>query len=457
MQTKYLQHNSNETVIKYLEQFKPMFFNFKGDFIHLIGSAGSGKSFHACLYLLLVMLKYPNTHALMVRRWEKDVRRSIWEQCRKIAKYYNIEHFFRFYKSPLSIECKGTNSLAIAAGCDNVENLKSVAELTFSYIDEADLISEEHYDTIIGRVRSKFADFRQVVISYNPSVRQHWIPRRFFDSGKIMPEFNKPYYFKTEFENPFNNKMEYIETMAIRTHYRDNKYMDAKTAGIYQGYKETNLPLYISLNEAKWGDNAIGIIFNKKYYAEETAATGLAGVIYCDPNIGIKEQADTTAIVKLGYDYNKEIFYVVDAFVERVNDSVVILERVFDMMDSNYREIGFDGTYSQEGTWTNIIRNSKFDKHLSPRVEYQRYTIDECVKTVQFLYNSGKIKFPVGFSKTKHGERFLEQMYRFKGKRWTKKGLKDDAPDALIGAIMFAVEKRRARIPSIDLRLNKGA
>jgi hypothetical protein len=115
----------------------------------------------------------------------------------------------------------------------------------------------------------------------------------------------------------------------------------------------------------------------------------------------------------------------------------------------------FDGTVTGEGTWTNIIRNSKYDNRLSPRVEYKKYSIDECAKTVQVLYNSGKIKFPVGFEKTKMGELFLEQMYRFKGKRWTKRGQKDDAPDALIGAIMLAVEKKRARIPSIQLRISR--
>jgi PBSX family phage terminase large subunit len=447
--------SSEKIPVVILEHFLPMFFQFKGRFVHLIGSAGSGKSFHACLYLLLVMLNYQNTNAVMIRRWEKDVRRSIWEQCKKIVELFELEEYFRFYRSPLSIECKRTNALAIASGCDNIENLKSVAELSFALIDEADQIKEEDFNIIIGRVRSKHADFRQIVMSYNPPVRQHLIPRRFFDECKIMPEFNEPYYIKTPYENPFTNQIETLDTMAIRTHFSHNRFLDAHTIGVYDSYKESDEALYTSLTRAEWGDKAIGIIFNKKYYQEEQATSGIAGVIYCDPNIGIKEQADTTAIVKLGYDYNKELFYVVDAFVERVSDVTLTLDRIIDMADNNFRDICFDGTMTQEGTWTNIIRNSRYDKLLSPRVEYRRYKIDECAKTIQFLYNSGKIRFPVDFGKTKHGEKFLEQMYRFKGKRWTKSDQKDDAPDALIGAIMFAVEKRRARIPSIDLRMNR--
>jgi hypothetical protein len=269
-----------------------------------------------------------------------------------------------------------------------------------------------------------------------------------------MPEFNKPYYFSQPYKNPFSGENEHLQTMAIRTHYRDNIYLDAEAAGYYQTLKETKPEMYVSLDRAEWGDNAIGIIFNKKYYAEESAPAGITGVIYCDPNIGIKEQADTTAIVKVGFDWNSETFFVVDAFVERVSDSTVTLDRVLDMYDDYFDIIGFDGSVTGEGTWTNIIRNSKYDSRLSPKIEYKKYSIDECAKTVQVLYNSGKLRFPVGFSKTKYGELFLEQMYRFKGKRWTKRGQKDDAPDALIGAIMLAVEKRRARIPSMQIRIN---
>ena len=317
----------------------------------------------------------------------------------------------------------------------------------------ADLITAEDFDMIVGRVRSQLADIRQVVLCYNPPVRQHWLPQRFFQGGKIMPEFNKPYYFSQPYTNPFTNKTEHLHTIAIRTHYKHNAFLDAESAGYYQTLKDTNPEMYISLDRAEWGDNAIGIIFNKKYYDEKQAPAGITGVIYCDPNIGLKEQADTTAIVKIGFDWNTETFYVVDAFCERVSDSTVTLDRVLDMYDDYFDVIGFDGTMTGEGIWTNIIRNSKYDNRLSPKIEYKKYSIDECAKSVQVLYNSGKIKFPVGFEKTKMGELFLEQMYRFKGKRWTKTGQKDDAPDALIGAIMLAVERKRARIPSIQLKI----
>ena len=239
-----------------LEQFEPMFFDFKGRFVHLIGSGGSGKSYHGCLYLLHIMLFCENTHALMIRKYEKDVRKSIWLQCKKIVRRLGLQKYFKFTKNPLSIECTATNSLATAVGCDDIENLKSISEVNFALIDEADLIKDEDFDIIVGRVRSLFADIRQVVLCYNPPVRQHWIPQRYFQGGKIMPEFNEPYYFRQDFTNPFTNEVEQLESMAIRTHYRDNEFMDAETAGYYQTLKETNYEMWVSLNEAKWGDNA---------------------------------------------------------------------------------------------------------------------------------------------------------------------------------------------------------
>ena len=185
-----------------------------------------------------------------------------------------------------------------------------------------------------------------------------------------------------------------------------------------------------------------GIIFRKEHYEEYSELPKDArGVMYLDPNLSKKGKGDTTAAVVLLYSPETGQYYVSDALCRSYSDSDKLLNDALEMSfsNSNVFAFGFDGNVSQESIWTNNIKQW-CQRHKSPfrRVEYKRYNVDLFAKNCQMAWNEKVIKFKPGFSRTKQGETFLNQLFSFAGKKANKH---DDAPDALICAFEFIHER----------------
>ncbi len=164
------------------------------------------------------------------------------------------------------------------------------------------------------------------------------------------------------------------------------------------------------------------------------------GIIYCDPNLSLKDKGDTTAIVSLLYSPTTDKFYLSDFICRSFRDSNILLDSLFSMKTIDHRAIGFDGNVSQESTWTMHVRNwCKIHNIPFPRIEYRRYRVDELAKNIQGTWNECRILLPPWITKTKEGKTFLAQLFAFTGK---SSNHKDDAPDALICAYEFIHERK---------------
>lgn len=186
-----------------------------------------------------------------------------------------------------------------------------------------------------------------------------------------------------------------------------------------------------------------GFYFKKEYYQEYTTLpSDIRGVIYTDPNLSKKGMGDTTAIVALVVSIKAQAYYVIDARCQSYSDSNQLLEDVVHIKGKHQPRliaIAFDGHVTQESTWTQFIRNyCRIHNVPYPVIEFKRYHTDDLAKNLQLIYNSKQLYFPPGFGKTKEGDRFLSQMFSFRGKKANKA---DDAPDALIGAFEFLHER----------------
>ena len=268
---------------------------------------------------------------------------------------------------------------------------------------------------------------------------QNWIPKRWFKEGAFLPDFKEPYIFEEKSIDARTEEEIINKTLVLRTNYLHNKYLPAKTAAIYENYKNTNYDMYLAGVKAEWGTKFRGVYFSPKGYEEGIIPDNIKGVIYCDPNLAKKNQGDTTAIVKVGTDNN--FIYIKEVYVKNTTKGKDLIDQILLMQDWDYRYIGFDGNMNQAGIWSEIINLSGLEQELITAIEYKNYRTDELVKTAQYLWDSKKIIFPKGFKDTPMGEKFLEQVYAFQGKSNTRRGQHDDAPDALCCAIQFLFEK----------------
>ena len=195
------------------------------------GGRGSGKSFS--INALLVMLTYQAGHTILFTRYTLTSAyiSIIPEFIDKLEQFGSIEHFHITKDEILN---KKTGSKIIFRGIktssgDQTANLKSLQGITTWVVDEAEeLTDEQKFDTIDLSVREKGLQNR-VILILNPTTKEHFIYRRFFEDrgvqeGSNTTKENTTYIhttYKDNIDNLSKSYIEQIEQMRIR---RSEKY-----------------------------------------------------------------------------------------------------------------------------------------------------------------------------------------------------------------------------------------
>ncbi|MCZ7556798.1 MAG: hypothetical protein M5R41_10405 [Bacteroidia bacterium] len=186
-----------------------------------------------------------------------------------------------------------------------------------------------------------------------------------------------------------------------------------------------------------------GFYFLSQHYAEWNGLPAdLVALVWCDPNLALKSQGDTTAMHALAYSRATARKYVLYPRCRSFGDSNELLAAYMRIVAQLYDNrmpvtaLGFDGNVSQESHWTNHLRNYAREARIpTPRIEFRKYSVSDIAKNTQMEFNRGGFLFPPGFAKTEEGIRYTAQLWSFSGKK--RSGRKDDAPDALICANEF--------------------
>lgn len=195
------------------------------------GGRGSGKSFS--VNALLVMLTYEAGHTILFTRYTLTSAyiSIIPEFIDKLEQFGSIEHFHITKDEILN---KKTGSKIIFRGIktssgDQTANLKSLQGITTWVVDEAEeLTDEQKFDTIDLSVREKGLQNR-VILILNPSTKEHFIYRRFFEDrgvqeGSNITKDNTTYIHTTYLDNIDNLSKSYIEQIEQMRQRRPEKY-----------------------------------------------------------------------------------------------------------------------------------------------------------------------------------------------------------------------------------------
>jgi phage terminase large subunit len=195
------------------------------------GGRGSGKSFS--VNALLVMLTYEAGHTILFTRYTLTSAyiSIIPEFIDKLEQFGSIEHFHITKDEILN---KKTGSKIIFRGIktssgDQTANLKSLQGITTWVVDEAEeLTDEQKFDTIDLSVREKGLQNR-VILILNPSTKEHFIYRRFFEDrgvqeGSNITKDNTTYIHTTYLDNIDNLSKSYIEQIEQMRLRRPEKY-----------------------------------------------------------------------------------------------------------------------------------------------------------------------------------------------------------------------------------------
>jgi phage terminase large subunit len=275
--------------VKLVNKFKPLFTSNTRYYV-LTGGRGSAKSFHVADFLL--KLSYEQGHSILFTRYTMiSAHLSVIPEFTDKIDRYNVEPAFSVTNS--EIVNKHSDSRIIFKGIktssgNQTAALKSLQGITTWVLDEAEeLVEEGIFDKIDESVRVKDVQNRVIMI-LNPSTKEHWIYKRFFEEAGVAPGFNGVKG----------------DTTYIHTTYLDNiENLSKSIIKKFERLKVTHPKRYEHRVMGGWLDRAEGVVFeNWKLGDFDNSLPVIYGLdfgFYPDP----------TALVKVAIDSKRKRIY----------------------------------------------------------------------------------------------------------------------------------------------------
>jgi phage terminase large subunit len=213
-------------------------FDIKHRFLHMYGSAGSGKSNFG--FQREIVESYEparrNRKTMVVRQTYNTLKDSCYADLKSVIYDWDLADEFDILKSPLSLTNKKTNVEFIFRGLDDVEKIKSVKGVDRIIIEEAtELTSPKDLDQLSLRLRG-FNEV-QIVLMYNPIDEFHWL------NTEIHQNLPADHYI-------------------LKTTYKDNRFLDAAYIQYLEGLAATNENFYQVYVLGNWGKVVEGLIYD---------------------------------------------------------------------------------------------------------------------------------------------------------------------------------------------------
>lgn len=166
----------------------------------LHGGAGSGKSMLAAEKMHALMMRYPNSVGLCVRKFFSSLRNSVLPLLDETVIGPSAAHA----KANHRFEYPNGSMLCYAGVSDEKqrEALKSIGKgdgVDFLWIEEANALSYDDYQVLMTRLRGRAAGWRQAILSCNPDHENHWINRKLIEQpGDAIKS-----YWISPYDNPY--------------------------------------------------------------------------------------------------------------------------------------------------------------------------------------------------------------------------------------------------------------
>jgi phage terminase large subunit len=249
------------------------------------GSAGGGKSFFGCAWLIINCIQYPGTRWLIGRSKLKALKQTTLNTFFEICHMWNLtdEHYnynqmngeIEFYNGSVII----LKDLFLYPSDPNFDSLGSL-EITGAFIDEVNQITEKAKNIVSSRMRYKLTEYNlipKMFMSCNPA--KNWVFDEFYKKNKENKlEEYKRFIPALVTDNP-NISPHYIEQLKKlddisrrrlllgEWEYEDDKAL-MKYNNVIDVFKDFDFDhpsknYYISCDVARKGkDNAIILVWN---------------------------------------------------------------------------------------------------------------------------------------------------------------------------------------------------
>jgi phage terminase large subunit len=224
------------------------------------GGSGSGKSVFVCQKLLLKAIS-SKRKVLIIRKVANTLKDSVFQLVIDMLHKWGLYSQCRINLSTFTITLPN-NSILLFKGLEDQERIKSITGITDIWCEEITELTEEDYTQLDLRLRA-MEPHLQLIGSFNPISRAHWIFKRWFAEDAVYDRDN---------------------TMILRTTYKHNRflpqsYIDALEAKIHTNpvwYRIYVLGEFASLDK---------LIFNN-WRQEEFNHADIKGQLLCGLDFG---------------------------------------------------------------------------------------------------------------------------------------------------------------------------
>ena len=271
------------------EKFQALYAS-ESDLFIITGGRGAGKTYATTDAGL--RYTYEEGQKVLATRYSmSSAKRSIIPEYRLMQERHNIESHFQEANDALLNVHTGNEILfsGIKTGSGNqTAKLKGIPDLTTWIYEEFEEDPDETtFDTINNTVRSTKAKNR-VILVLNPSFRNRWFYKKWFE----------PYNLPNEFNGTIGN------VTYIHHNYLDNvANLSEKFLKEAETVKQTNYLKYCHIYLGHWLDSSEGLLWDMAIldkFRVQDAPQLVRIVVAIDPAITAKEGSDETGLVVVG-------------------------------------------------------------------------------------------------------------------------------------------------------------
>ena len=273
------------------DKYKPLFTNDTRFFV-ITGGRGSAKSFGVGTFATLLSFE-SNHKILFTRQTMSSAHLSIIPEFQEKVEIMELNGAFNITRNEIVNNTSKSEiifrGLKTSSG-DQTANLKSLQGVTTWILDEAEeLIDESTFDKINLSIRQKGVQNR-IVLILNPSTKEHWIYKRFFEEAGVQEGYNG-----------IKKNVTYIHTT-----WEDNKkHLGQSYIDEILHIKKTNPKKYSHIILGGWLDKAEGVVFTNWKFGDFNP-DNLQVTYGQDYGFSI----DPTTLIGVAIDKKKKIIYV---------------------------------------------------------------------------------------------------------------------------------------------------
>lgn len=210
------------------------FWNSKKRFRVIKGSRGSKKSVTTAYWIIINMMAYPESNALVLRRYERTLRDSCFAVLQWVLNQLCVASYWKVTTSPLEMTYLPTGQKILFRGLDDPLKVTSITVkhgvLNYVWLEESyEVENEDTFNKIELSIRGKMPKgyFKSFILTFNPW-SECWIKKRFFD-------------------NPDD------DTLAMTTTYACNEWLDESDIKQFERMKVKDPRRYRIEGLGEWG------------------------------------------------------------------------------------------------------------------------------------------------------------------------------------------------------------